>query len=33
MTKNKTLEKYRMKTKKQIKILKPKKKQEEQEAA
>lgn len=33
MTKNKTLEKYRMKTKKQIKILKPelKKKKEEQE--
>lgn len=33
MNKNKTLEKYRMKTKKQIKILKPKRKQNEQEAA
>ena len=33
MNKNKTLEKYRMKTKKQIKILKPKRKQDEQEAA
>ena len=33
MNKNKTLEKYRMKTKKQTKILKPKRKQDEQEAA
>ena len=33
MRKNKVMEKYRMKTKKHIKILKPKHQQEEQEAA